>query len=324
VLEDIFEPGMISVQDTEMVVVEGPTVYVFSLPDVSLKLSFGKLGQGPGEMSSMPYIYNRSIPLPDGYFVDSQEKVLYFSKEGTFIREKKKPIGVSSFVPVGRNFVGSKLAVIEGKTQYQTVVLYDERFEIIKELARDLSPAQSVRATTELPLDALNFTVYGDKIYVERSREGFLIEVFNSEGELTDKIRKDIKRRSIGGREKKELLEDFKEDPSIQAFGFDNVVQQTRLIYPDHLPAITGLVIADDRLYVRTSQKYEVPHEFLVLDLKGRELGRFQVSGLTETPYVAHLNNSNVKYYTISQGKIYSLTFGDEETTLHIHTIEME
>ncbi len=64
VLKDIFDPGMISVRDEEMIVVEGPTVYVFSLPDVSMKLSFGKKGQGPGEMTSFPYIYNRAIPLP--------------------------------------------------------------------------------------------------------------------------------------------------------------------------------------------------------------------------------------------------------------------
>jgi hypothetical protein len=324
VLKDIFDPGMITVQDEEMIVVEGPTVYVFSLPQISLKLSFGQKGQGPGEMTSFPYIYNRSIPTPNGYFVDSQEKVLYFSKDGTFIREKKKPIGVSSIMPVGRNFVGSKLIVIEGKTQYQTVVLYDGDFEIIKELARDLSPAQSVRATTEIPLDALNFSVYKNKIYVEQSREGFLIEVYNSAGELTQEIRQDIKRKSIGGGEKKELLDYFKEDPSIKAFGFDNIIQQTKLIYPDYLPAITGLVIADDKLYVKTSQKYVEPAEFLMLDLEGKRLGHIQVEGLTETPYVAHLNNSNVKYYTISQGKIYYLTFGEEETKLHVRPIHLE
>ena len=324
VLENIFDPGMITVQEREMIVVEGPTVYVFSLPEVSQKLSFGKKGQGPGEMSSLPYIYNRSIPCPEGYFVDSLEKVLYFSKDGTFIREKKKPIGVSSIAPVGRNFVGSKLTVIEDKTQFQTIVLYDEQFEILKELARDISPAQSVKATTEIPLDALNFAVYEDKIYVEKSRRGFLIEVYTSEGELTREIRKDIKRRSIGGREKRELLEDFKEDPSIKAFGFDNVIQQTRLVYPDYLPDITGFVIADDKLYVKTSQKYAVPTEFLVLDLDGKELGHFQVSGMTEIPYVAHLNNVNVKYYSISQGKIYYLTFGETETHLHVHPIILE
>jgi hypothetical protein len=324
VLTNIYDPGMITVSKKEMIVVDGPTVYVFSLPEVSPKLSFGKKGQGPGEMSSSPYLYNRSIPCPEGYFVDSQEKVLYFSEDGTFIREKKKPIGVSSIAPVGKNFVGSKLTVIEDKTQYQTIVLYDEQFEIIKELARDISPAQSVRATTEIPLDALNFAVYGEKIYVEKSRKGFVIEVFNNAGELAQEIKKDIKRRSIGGREKKALLEDFKEDPSIKAFGFDNVIQQTRLIYPDYLPAITGLVIADDKLYVRTSQKYAVPTEFQVLDLEGKELGHFQVSGLTDIPYVAHLNNVNVKYYAISRGKFYYLTFDEEETILHVHSIIME
>jgi hypothetical protein len=60
------------------------------------------------------------------------------------------------------------------------------------------------------------------------------------------------------------------------------------------------------------------------LDLEGKRLGHIQVEGLTETPYVAHLNNSNVKYYTISQGKIYYLTFGEEETKLHVRPIHLE
>ena len=324
VLKNVFDPGMIHVQEEELILVDGATVFVFSLPDVSPKLSFGKKGQGPGEMTSTPYIYNSAIPFLEAYFVDSQEKVLYFLKDGTYVREKKKPIGVSSIVPVGKNFVGSKLSVFDGKTQYQTVVLYDTHFKIIKELARDISPAQSAKATTELPLDALNFTVYRDNIYVERSREGFLINVYNSDGELIRQIRNERKRKSIGGKEKKELLENFKNDPSIKAFGFENVLRETKLIYPDYLPAITGLVIADDRLYVKTSQKYVVPAEFMVLDLEGDELGRFQISGLTETPYVAHLNNVNVKYYTISQGKIYYLIFGDEDTRLKVQPIDLE
>jgi hypothetical protein len=324
VLKDVFNPGMIHVQEGEAILVEDATVFVFSLPDVSLKLSFGKKGQGPGEMTASPYIYNRSVPLSEAYFVDSQEKVLYFSKDGTYIREKKKPVGVSSIVPVGKNFVGSKLTSFEGETQYQAVVLYDDQFEILKELARDISPAQSVKATTELPLDALNFTVYRDNIYVERSREGFLINVYDSEGQLIRQIRSDRKRNAIRGKEKKELLENFKNDPSIKAFGFENVIRETKLIYPDYLPAITGLVIADDRLYVRTSQIYVVPAEFLVLNLEGKELGRFQISGLTEMPYVAHLNNVNVKYYSISQEKVYYLIFGDDDTRLKVQTINLE
>lgn len=324
VLKDVFNPGTIHVQDGEAVLVEGATVFVFSLPDVSLTLSFGKKGQGPGEMTASPYLFNRSIPIVDAYFVDSQEKVLYFAKDGTYIRETKKPFGVSSVVPAGTHFVGAKLTEFEGETQYQTVVLYDEEFEVIKELARDISPAQSINATTELPLDPLNYTVYRNEIYIERSREGFLINVFSSDGELIRQIRNGRKRDPIGGKEKKELLENFKNDPSIKAFGFENVLRETRLIYPDYLPAITGLVAADDRLYVRTSQIYVSPIKFTVLDLEGKGLGRFQVSGLTEMPYVAQLNNVNVKYYTISQGRIYSLVFGDEDTRLKVQPISLE
>lgn len=271
---------------------------------------------------SFPFFFNTVVALPNEYFVDSQDKVLYFSKDGTFIREQRKPIGVANITPVGKNFVGSKLAVIEDKTQYQAVVLYDDKFEIVKELAREVSPAQSVKMTTELPPDALNFAVHKENIFVEKSREGFLIEVYNSGGELIRKIRSEIKRKSIGGKEKKKLLENFKKDPSVKAAGFDNIIRQTKLIYPDSLPAITGLEIADNKLYVKTSQRYADQSDFLVLDLEGNQLGHIQMPGLTETPLVAHL--LNVKYYTISQGKIYYLTFGEKETKLIVKSINIE
>ncbi|NOR14591.1 MAG: hypothetical protein GQ544_02690 [Candidatus Aminicenantes bacterium] len=322
VLESIYAPGMIKVNGEEMIVVEGATIYIYSLPDLQQKMSFGQKGEGPGEMMSYPFFFNTVVALPNEYFVDSQEKVLYFSKDGTFISEKKKPIGVSNMTPVGEYFVGSKLSVIEDKIQYQAVVLYDDKFEIVKELVREVSPAQSVKMTTELPPDALNFVVHKENIFVEKSREGFLIEVYNSAGELIREIRREIKGKSIGGKEKKTLLEYFKKDRSVKAAGFDNIIRQTKLIYPDSLPVITGLEIADDKLYVKTSQRYAAQSEFLVLDLEGNELGHFQVSGLAETPLVAHL--LNVRYYTISLGKIYYLTFGEEETKLIVKSINIE
>ena len=85
ILKDVFNPGMIHVQEGEVILVEDATVFVFSLPDVSLKRSFGKKGQGPGEMTASPYIFNRSIPISDAYFVDSQEKVLYWNSHTYFV-----------------------------------------------------------------------------------------------------------------------------------------------------------------------------------------------------------------------------------------------
>ena len=40
VLKDIFDPSMIKVQDEELIVVEGATVHIFSLPEISFKISF--------------------------------------------------------------------------------------------------------------------------------------------------------------------------------------------------------------------------------------------------------------------------------------------
>jgi hypothetical protein len=45
VLRGVFDPGMIHVEANEVILVEDATVFVFSLPDVTLRLSFGKKGK---------------------------------------------------------------------------------------------------------------------------------------------------------------------------------------------------------------------------------------------------------------------------------------
>lgn len=321
-LPDIYNPEMITVSGSDLIVVEDATVSIFTLPGLQLRTSFGRKGEGPGEMQVTLFWTNSVTGLADSYLVDGMNKVMYFDQGGKFLQELKKPVGVSQMTRVGSNYVGVKLSCIEDDTQFQTVHLYDSAMEPIKELARQVSPAQSVKMTTELPLDSLHFVVYKDRVFIEKSREGFVIAVFDSTGRQVDTIEKDVRKISIGAREKKSILEQFKEDPSVIQAGWENIMRQTRLLYPDHYPAITDLLIADDRLFVKTAENVPGRDEFMVMDLKGRTLGRILLQGLPR-PSLIH-QQLGVRYYTLSRGKLYAFVFGDEETRLRIQDYRIE
>src|SRR4030042_944005 len=132
-LKGVFEPGMIKIADGKTYVVEGANILVFSLQDLSLIHQFGKQGEGPGEVKVVDFWYNSVTVLPGQIFVDGYDKVVYFSKEGQFIREAKKPVGISQMAPVGDNFAAVKLDSIEGAVQYQCLCLYDSDLKFVRE-----------------------------------------------------------------------------------------------------------------------------------------------------------------------------------------------
>lgn len=63
---------------------------------------------GPGELKVVPYHNNRVSVFPDFILAESVDKLVYFSKEGTTIKQIRKPVESSFFTPVGKNVVGKK------------------------------------------------------------------------------------------------------------------------------------------------------------------------------------------------------------------------
>jgi hypothetical protein len=95
-------PAQIAVDDQHIYIVEESSISVHSLKDFKLKKRFGRKGEGPQEFKSKPAINVQT----DVIVVNSQAKVSFFNKDGTFLKEVNHIVSGSQFLPLGKQFVG--------------------------------------------------------------------------------------------------------------------------------------------------------------------------------------------------------------------------
>jgi hypothetical protein len=304
-LRGIFEPEMIAVAGEELYVVEGAQISVFSLKDLAFVRTFGRKGEGPGEFKEADFWYNTVTVLPDAIFVDGYDKVAYFSKDGRFLREAKKSVGISQVVPFGKGFVASKLDHLEGDVQYQCLYLLDANLKHQKELARQESWIQAMGRKTEMIPDVLNFSVWGDRLFVEKSREGFVIDVIDVQGTRLSRIESEQEKIPVTRDRANQALEEFKTDPYVKRMGFEKFKSFSEFVWPKVLPPIRDFTVADGKIFVRTSKTFGGKESWVILDLKGRPVGRTDLPRVDAAPLMAHVYG--VHYYAVAGGKLYFL-----------------
>lgn len=310
-LKGIFEPEMITVSGDSLYVVEGANVLEYSLKNLRLERTIGGKGEGPGELKVLDFWYNTVTILPESIFLDGYDKVVYFSKDGRAIREAKKPVGIDHVVPVGDGYVAAKLDQFAGGVQFQSLSLYDSNLGFRNELCRQVSPIQANGRKTEMIPDVLNFSVWEDRIYVEKSREGFVIEVFDARGKRISRIERPHERIPVTEGRKTESLERFKSDPFVKRMGFEKFKIYSEFVWPEAMPPIRDFTVADGRIYVRTPRSAGGTDRWVLLDLTGRSLGGAELSRIDAAPLMASLYG--VTYYAIHDGKLYFLR--DNEKT---------
>jgi hypothetical protein len=306
-LAGVFEPGMIKAAENRLYVFEGAKILVFSLQDLSPVGQFGKQGEGPGELKATDFWYNTVTVLPEQVFVDGYDKVVYFSKEGRFVKEMKKPVGISRLLPVGEDFAAIKLDQIEGDTQYQCLNLYDSNMRFVKQLVRQESPIQSVSGKTEMIPDVLNFAVWEKKIFVETSRAGFVIEVFDSQGKPLYRIEKPHDKIPITKDHRNEAIEAFKDDPFVKRVGFQEFAKLSDFVWPDSWPAIRDFLISEGNIYVRTYKTLNGEENWVILDLQGQTLGSVYLPQVEAEALMANLYG--VHRYAIHKNRFYFLEY---------------
>jgi hypothetical protein len=151
--------------------------------------------------------------------------------------------------------------------------------------------------------DVLNFAVWKDRIYAERSRLGFVIDVFDSGGTFLGRIEKRSKRTAVTGAHRSEALERFKADPFVKRLGFERFESMSTLVWPETWPAIRDLTVADGRIYVRTPERRDGRETWVILTLEGTDAGRADLTPVDDAPFLATL--SGIIYHTVNDGHLY-------------------
>ena len=192
VLPEVLKPHMICVSGEEAFILQGGTVLVYSLHNLRLLRQFGKTGEGPGELREVPYKSNMLWVSHQSVFIDGYDKIIEYSKKGKLLRESRKTYSHFIVQPLGNRFVTLKRQQDKKGRPLVSVTLCDDKFKEIKELSQPKMVTR--RERLELFPDAQNFWTWNDKIFIEKSEQGFVIEVFNSSGQLLSRLSKDIKK----------------------------------------------------------------------------------------------------------------------------------
>lgn len=167
-------------------------VYKFS-PDGSFIKKFGKKGQGPGEVQGIvDLLFGKNDRL---MIVDPDvNKVVEFDTEGSYLRETKLPAGLFDVLPLPNgNFLGRRFPKTKADPVGMYLSLLDPNFKEIKLI--DFYDMSGFAPGKKSPGFIVHFywRVAGDRIYVGNGSRGYEIQVWDLNGNLLRKFRKDFK-----------------------------------------------------------------------------------------------------------------------------------
>ena len=167
-------------------------IYKFSSTGGFIK-RLGKKGQGPGELqgiSSLVVNENDHILISDR----SAGKVVEFDAEGNLINETKVRYVVQEVVPLENgNYIGRRTAKDSSESRKWFVCLFNADFEEVKKLDSFDMSAYVPGKPTPGTIISFYWRVANGKIYIGNEQRGYELWVYDLEGNLLRKIRKEYK-----------------------------------------------------------------------------------------------------------------------------------
>ena len=328
-LPEVMKPGNITVYEDELFVVEGAEISIYSLKDLKLKKKFGKKGEGPGELMVTRGFFNKVSVFPDYIFVLGFNKVMFFSRKGEYIKEIKKSMYIFLAEPIGENFVVRSYKQGDDKLLYNAIAICNQKFEEIKELYRqkDLQQGAPPNAQLDIVPDLIYYDVYDDKIFIDRSPDGFIIDVFDSQGKKLSQVEKDYEKIKVTNDHEQEIINRFKEDPNVKSSiqrrgGWAELKKILNINFPDFFPAVQELEITGKKIYIRTFKLKENKSEYVVMDLKGNIIKRVYLPQVENVPYMSRIIGA--KLHTIYNDKFYWLIESEDEEKWELHVEEIK
>lgn len=248
---------------------EGNFIFKFNGNGIYIE-SFGSYGQGPGELQNPHFI---AIDSNDNIMISdlSQSIIRKYDKNGVFLNDFKMESGNIIATPGPREnlLVKSSSFSRDKQTAIYSFDLklmnYDfELLQLIDKYSYEVRP-DKLRATEPM----FCWSVSQDNIYVANEDRGYEVNVYDNNGELIKKIRKEYPKVSVSNSYKKEALKAFPEE----------IREEVRkvLYFPEFHPPIQNMFVsAEGMLFVATFEKGNHPNEFIfdIFNEEGAFIGR--------------------------------------------------
>lgn len=223
--------------------------------------SFAQKGQGPGEleMPFRPVVYGDNIAI-----TDRAKKIVFFDSNGKFIKEKyfKRRVAMADILENGKYIFYGWLS--EYRTYdyaWESLSLFDTEFQKLK----DLDVYKSDYRDTRYPKFFM-WRVTNSHIYIINEDRGYEILVYDLEGNIVRKIRKEYRPVPTTKEIKKLIM-----GPHYVETG------RNSSYVPDPLPPIKFFFTDDEgRLFVMTYEEGDNPGEYLydIFSPEGLFVGR--------------------------------------------------
>ncbi len=299
-LPQLAYPISIEIDENELYVLDEAVVYVYSLKDYRFLRKFGKKGERQGQLlpnSEVPLVMN----IANGnVFLNSQIKMIRFSKKGEIIKEQRIPFSFQT-IPFGENYVSIKISTMHAENTYN-VILYDPGFNQLKLLySRERTPV-SRRGMFSLPPELIIIRGSKDKLFVFDQQKGSVIDTFDLQGNRVNHIKIDYQRIKMTESFKRTAEAWFMAQPS-----FNMAAEELRkmIYFPDYLPMMRNFIIKNQKLYIQTYKTRGNSSEFIILDFHGKLIKQTFLPVYETSPL--QLNSSNIftffneKYYWLAK-----------------------
>lgn len=303
-LEGLIQPYLLRAHNGYLYISDRDVVKRFSLEGFKYDKTIGKVGPGPGEYSGGLF----PAFLPGGIFISSMKKISYFNYDGNFIKEKRHP-KVGFLKPVKNNFIYARLEIINTNPQL-CYNLIDSQFNLIKKLhcGKYIRRKDRKRDVFEIYF----YDTYKDKIVLAH-REGFVIDIFNSDGSLLNSIRHNYKPVPFTEKDKEAVIQYWKITPPYKS----KIDYFKRIsIFPKYYPPILTCKLSDDKIFVVTYAKTMDGNEVLVFSLSGKFIGKKFLPIVMNSP-------GEVFPFTIHNSCLYQIVENFEQEGWDLHVLKM-
>ena len=259
--------------------------------------SFGLMGQGPGEVNFTWFI---RVSDQDKVVMTgpADRKLFIFNNDGIFEKYISFSSEVLEALPLmNGNFLIKKENMLSERKQIEwPLFLCNKDMEQIKQLDRYYRVDEFVAETIEFPEPVLISSVSNDRIFIGYGKRGYEIWIFDLNGTLLRKIRKNYKQVDIPDEVKNENIKATK-DPQFVIYG-------KKIKFSKHWPPFQYLFTDDEaRLFVMTYEEGESPGEFMydIFNPDGIFISRISLGNLVFESFW------NIQYVTARNNRLYCL-----------------
>jgi hypothetical protein len=258
-LEASLVPHHVRVDDDYIYIIEQYFVLVYSRKDFKLLKKFGSKGEGPGQFRETVGVERLSVKLfPNDIYIGSLQKGSHYTREGKLKKEKRlADFTLSDHFPFDGDLIGCKYKIKkEERTagiSYRVFGLFNDGGELEKEICalREPNFYEENGFISDFCCKRLQMDSSGGRIYIS-GRKGFVIDIYDDDGELIKTLKHDYTGRKLTEKEKEEVYNAYKVFFTNYRNGRYWPRAQRLMQIPERFSAFYSFLIADEKIYVQT------------------------------------------------------------------------